>query len=223
MNPSPRTSRKFQVLSIAAVLAVLIAVTGALIGGQAESRKSAPEPNSIDAVAAKLAQAQALDRARINVDLAAAAEVAHEHLGHTLQGLASAVPLHETAQPFPATQGDVDQWKQNLADATSALEAVEEGTSEQAVTREAFIGAAQLLHSAAVAYERLLADPDKQQAHATTVAERRDTAVRLWQAGAAQLDTLVIESGEGHVHVFLAPNGDPEDVPEEFRGAEGHE
>ena len=218
MNPSPRPSRKTRILAIAAVAAVLIAVASALSAGRAGNGNNAPEAGSIKAVAEKLATDQARARAELNAHLAGAAEVAHGHLAQVLQELASAVPVQETISSNPATISDVDEWNRELALATSALEAVEEGTSEQTVTRGAFIGAAELLQSAAADYGHLMSVPaDQREALAETVAERRDAAVRLWQAGAAQLDTLTVESGEGHVHVFLAPDGDPDAIPEEFQ------
>ena len=218
MNPSALSSRKKRILTIAAVAAVLLAVAGGLTAGRAGDGHNAPQAGSVEAVAEKLAKGQAQARAELNTHLAAAAEVAHGHLMQVLQGLASAAPVHEAIRSNPASIGDVDDWKRDLALATSALEAVEDGTSEQTVTREALMGAAELLQSAVAAHEQLLRAPlDQRDALAAIVAERRDAAVRLWQAGAAQLDTLTVGSGEGHVHVFLTQDGDPDAVPEEFR------
>lgn len=205
----------------------MIAVAAALLAGRAGEAQDAPEAGSIEAVAAELAAGQARERAELNANLSAAAEVAHGHLAQVLQDLASAAPVHENGSPNPAgisdatSASDVDGWKRELVLATSALEAVAEGTSEQTVAREAFVGAAQLLQSAADGYEDLLIAPvDERETLAATVAERRDAAVRLWQAGAAQLDTLTVGSGNGHVHLFLAPDGDPDSVPAEFREPE---
>lgn len=224
MNRSSRRSLTTRVLSIAAVAAVLLAVTAALIAGRAGEENNAPEAGSIEAVAAELAKGQARDRADLNSSLAAAAEVAHGHVGQVLRELSSAVSVHEAGSPEPAGAGDANEWKREVELAVSALESVEDGTSEQTVAREAFIGAAHLLHSAAADYEHLANGPaSEREAHAATVIERRDAAVRLWQSGAAQLDTLTVGSGDGHVHLFLAPDGDPDAVPLEFREPEGPE
>ena len=218
MNRSALSSRKKRILTIAAVVAVLLAVAGGLSAWRAGNAENAPEAGSIEAVAEKLAKEQAQARNELNTQLVAAAEVAHGHLMQVLQGLASVKPAYETLDSNPARMSDEDEWNRGLTLATSALEAVEDGTSEQTVTREAFMGAAELLRSAVAAHEQLLrASPDQLDAIAEIVAERRDAAVRLWQAGAAQLDTLTVGSGEGHVHVFLAQDGDPDAVPEEFR------
>lgn len=175
-----------------------------------------PEAGSIEAVAAELAKGQAQDRAELNSNLAAAAELAHGRVGQVLQELSFAVSEHETSDSAGA--GDTESWKRELAVAISALESVEDGTSEQTVVREAFIGAAHLLQAAADDHEYLVNGPaGEREARAATVIERRDAAVRLWQSGAAQLDTLTVGSGDGHVHLFLAPDGNPDAVPLEFQ------
>jgi hypothetical protein len=211
-------------LTLTAVVALLIAVAGALIAGRAGNEPITPEAGSIEAIAEELAAGQAQDRTELTADLAAAAEDAHGHLSQVLQELASSVQLDGSARPDRAGVNEVDGWKLNVRLASDALSEVEDGTSEQAVAREAFIGAAQLLDSSASDYrDYLAAPPDEQKALAATVVERRDAAVRLWQAGAAQLDTLTLSSDGRHVHLFLAPSGDPDDVPAEFREPEGHE
>ncbi|MFC7848659.1 hypothetical protein ACFUTU_09305 [Arthrobacter sp. NPDC057388] len=224
MKRSPRLFRKVRVLTITAAAGVLLAGAGALSAGQAGTGSKAPEAGSIEAVAERLAAGQAREKAELNAHLATAAEDAHGHLAQVLQELASVLPVEATVSSRPVSAIDVDGWNHRLALATSALEAVEEGTSEQTLAREALIGAAELLESAAAGYDQLLSAPaDGREVITATVAQRRDAAVRLWQAGAAQLDTLTVGSGGGHVHVFLAPNGDPEAVPQEFQEPESQE
>ncbi|TLM73723.1 hypothetical protein [Pseudarthrobacter sp. NamB4] len=223
MNRSPHPSRTKRILATAALAAGLVGVTGALAAGQTQPGGDARQASSIEAVAERLAADQARERAEHNVHLTKAAGAAHDHMAHVLQGLASAVPVEGPVSPRPASIGDVEEWNQDLALAVSVLEAVEEGASEQAVTREAFIGAAHLLQSAAGGYGQLLNAPAaERELLAATVAERRDAAVRLWQAGAAQLDSLTVGSGGGHVHLFLAPDGDPDAVPQEFQEPDSH-
>lgn len=88
-----------------------------------------------------------------------------------------------------------------------------EGTSEHTVTRAALLGAVDLLDTAlrdlATASTSAADDP-------SAPTGRRDAAVELWLAGAAQLDSLMIGSGGDHVHLFLTPDGDPRSVPREF-------
>lgn len=245
MTRSSRSSG-FRPLTTAALSVVLVALTGALSSGcagnqldgpatessttqssQSEagttqsgtteaSGKGSAEAGSIEAVAEELARGQERDRAELNAKLATAAEVAHEHLAHVLQGLTAAV-----ADGRDNGAGDADDWRNELKLAIASLEAVGEGTSEQTVAREAFIGAAHLLEAATSEYEHLSAGPaGDRAASAETVIARRDAAVRLWQSGAGQLDTLTVGSGGGHVHLFLAPDGDPDAVPQEFREPE---
>lgn len=203
--------------------AVLLGVAGALVSGRTGPDHDAPDTTSIQAVADKLAEGQARERSAINADLAAAAEEAHEHLARVLRGLATVIPVDSGKSAQPAPSGDVDQWNQDLALAASALEAVPEGTSEQTVTRAAFLGAANLLQSAAAGYQHLLDAPeDKRGLLTAAVADQREAAVDLWQAGAAQLDTLTVEAGGEHIHVFLAPDGDPAAVPQEFQEPGNH-
>jgi hypothetical protein len=221
LNRSSRPSRRTQIFALAAVTAVLVAVTITFSERRAGDGGNAQEASSIEAVAEKLAAGQATERTALNAHLASAAEVAQGHLVRVLQELALAVPVDPTISSTPASVGDVDKWNRTLASAASALEAVKDGTSEQTVTREALIGAAELLQSATAGYKQSITAPaDQRDAFAVTVAKRREAAVRLWQAGAGQLDTLTVGSGGGHVHVFLAINGDPEAVPEEFQEPE---
>ncbi|MDF9279039.1 hypothetical protein P4U43_14720 [Arthrobacter sp. EH-1B-1] len=231
MRNSLRRSRKARVLTVAAAASVLIAVTVVLTvalaaggAGPSEagpSEAGSPEAGSIEAIAEQLAAGQERERAELIANLAEAAEEAQGRMAQVLQELAAAVPVQEGEGPAPASVSDVDRWNHELALAVSALETVEEGTSEQTVAREAFIGAAQLLLSTAAHYEQLLIAPAEERVALTvTVAEQHDAAVRLWQAGAAQLDTLAVESGGSHVHLFLAPDGDPDAVPAEFREPE---
>lgn len=221
MNHSSRPFRTAQTLAVVAVAAVLISVTAALTAGREGDAGGVPEAGSIEAVAAELAEGQARESAELNGNLAAAAEVAHAHLGPVLQELSSAVSVHDPVSSEAGGVSVADKWANELALATTALESVEDGTGEQTIVREAFIGAAHLLQSAAADYARLVSAPaGERQAHAATVLEQRDAAVRLWQSGAAQLDTLTVGSGDGHVHLFLAPDGNPDAVPLEFREPE---
>lgn len=223
MSRSSRHWRTAPILILAAVTAVLIAVTAAALSSAREQHgEDVPEAGSIESVAEELAVGQARERAELNASLASAAEVAHGHLGQVLQDLTSAVSGHETDESALSADGP-DEWENKLDLAISALDALPDGTSEQTVAREAFVGAASLLQWAVADYEHLLIAPaEERKAHAATVVERRDAAVRLWQAGAAQLDTLTVESGGGHVHLFLALNGDPDAVPLEFQEPDGH-
>ncbi len=222
-----RLSRRWRitlVLAMAAVAVVLVAVAAtALAAGRDPRGEEAPEVASIEAVAEKLAAEQARERAELNVSLASAAEVAHGHMGEVLQKLSFAVSAQQDATPNVAGAGEAGEWELALERAMSSLDAVGEGTSEQTVAREAFVGAAHLLESAVADYGHLLNAPhEERESYAETVIERRDAAVRLWQSGAAQLDTLTVESGGGHVHLFLAPDGDPDAVPLEFQEPDDH-
>ena len=233
LNRNQRKIHPTSTLVVAVLVALTVGVTGASIvegvrGGETDSQstpvsravESAPAPGSIEAVAEELSRGQALERAEITADLADAAEVAHEHLAHTLQDLAIAVPIDDAVSE-PTSTDDVEEWKGDVKLAMTAFEGVKEGTSDQSVAHEAFIGASDLLLAAIDDYaQSLSSSAGDRETLIVSVRERRDGAVRLWQAGAAQLDTLSIESGGDHRHVFLAVNGDPDAVPLEFHDTE---
>jgi len=187
------------------------ATTTGDVGGTA-----APEPGSLEAIAAELAEGQAADRAELAADLSAAGKEAYDQLMPVLAEVSEALPVGGDAGPA-ADQADVDRWVQEIATARATLAAVPEGTSEHTVTRAAFLGAVDLLDAAL----RDLGTPSTATADRSGApADRRDAAVELWLAGAAQLDSLMIGSGGGHVHLFLTPDGDPRSVPAEFAGHE---
>ncbi len=205
-------------LVAAGLAAVVLAAGGGFAAGRAGSSagaaSQAPEPGSIEAVAAELAEGQARERAALAQDLTGAARDAHERMGRVLQQLVVAVPL---AGAGTAGRPGAAGWQAELAQASAGLSAVPEGTTEHTVTRGALLGAVELLRSAAADYAATAQLPAAQRAAALTdVAARRAAAVALWQAGAGQLDTLVVAAGEEHVHLFLAPDGDPDSVPAEF-------
>lgn len=201
---------------VAALVAVLAAGVGFAVGRAARSDE--PERGSVEAVAAELADGQERDAARLGVELAGAAREAHRRLGPVLRSLAADVPVDEPGSGAVAGAVDTAGWAEEVAQASSALEAVPEGTSEQVVTRGALIGAVDLLAAAVTGWQDAATAPaDERPGVVAEVAERRDAAVRLWQAGAAQLDVLTVAAQGEHVHLFLAPDGDPDSVPEEFR------
>ena len=207
----------------AGLAAVLIAAGGGFAAGRAGGSgggegADAPEPGSIEAVAAELAEGQARDRAALAEDLAEAGREAHQRMSRVLQQLVVAVPLEGRGT---AGRPGADGWETELATASEQVQAVPEGTSEHNVTRGALLGAVELLRGAAADYAATAQLPAAARPAAlAAVAERRDAAVAVWQAGAGQLDTLVVEAGEEHVHLFLAPDGDPDSVPLEFQEPE---
>ena len=221
MNRETRTFSLTWVIVLITIAVIFVGAVAASMSMRATTAEIAPAPGSVEAIAKELSEGQALEKAEITKDLGMAAETAHGHMARTLEGLAAAVPVEQADSPPFADTSDVDAWMRDLSAAATAFETVEEGTSDQSVAKGAFVGAAQLLLTAVEDYNRLPSSPaEDRNLLLGSVAERRDAAVRLWQAGAAQLDTLTIDSGGDHMHVFLAPDGDPDAVPMEFHDAE---
>lgn len=81
-------------------------------------------------------------------------------MARTVEGLATAVPVGQADSPQFADTSDVDAWMRDLSVAATAFETVEEGTSDQSVVQEAFVGAAQLLLTAVQDYNRLSSSPE---------------------------------------------------------------
>lgn len=224
----------------AVLLALVCLLVGAVIGGlvatAAGGGDGAPEPGSIEAVAAELADGQQQEATALAQELAGAAEIAHGRAGDVLAGLAVLAPTDDGAaaagDPADAdgeaaadaaggTTADAAAWADELEQARSALEATGEGADDHGVTRAALLGSLDLLGNAVETAGTLPADGTDRGAAVARVARDRDAAVRLWQAGAARLDTLVVAAGGEHIHLFLAPDGDPDAVPEEFREPRG--
>jgi hypothetical protein len=186
--------------------------TGAATRSTADpAATTAPEPGSVEAIAAELAADQAADRAELTADLSAAGEEAYDRLMPVLAEVSEALPVDGGAGTA-ADQPDIDRWIAEVDAARTALTAVPEGTSEHTVTRAAFLGAVDLLDAA---LRDLAAGGAWSADDASTTAGRRDAAVELWLAG-AQLDSLMIGNSGHHVHLFLASDGDPASVPREF-------
>ncbi|WP_043501467.1 hypothetical protein [Georgenia sp. SUBG003] len=172
----------------------------------------APEPGSVEAIAAQLAADQAADRAELAADLSEAGEEAYDRLMPVLAEVSESLPVGGGTGPT-AHQADVDRWVQEVAAARASLSAVPEGTSEHTVTRAALLGAVDLLDAA---LRDLAAGSAGTVDGPSALAGRRDAAVELWLAGAAQLDSLMVGSSDRHVHLFLTADGDPGSIPQEF-------
>ncbi|MFW2513469.1 hypothetical protein ACNI3K_06795 [Demequina sp. SO4-13] len=220
-----------RVVVIVALVSVLVgavlgaAVVGVLAGqstGDGAAQASAtPEPGSIESIAAELAEGQRQESADLAEELASAGEVAHDLLGDVLVGLAAVVPPDDGSGATDldaGAQADVEEWISALDQAEDALSATGQGNDDQAVTRAAFLGSVALLRSAVEDVAAAQAsEPGRQQDLLADVGRDRLEAVSLWQAGGARLDSLVLETGGDHIHLFLDPSGDPDAVPEEFQ------
>lgn len=214
------------------VLVVLVALAallvGGVVGGVAATAAgggddpAAPEPGSVEAIAAELADGQAAESAQLADELAEVAEAAHGSVEGVLAGLAQVAP----PEGAPPVDGEVEVDPAALAtqvqQARDSLAGTGQGTDDHGVTRAALIGSLDLLAVAVEAAAELPPGEDgpvggPEQDAVARVARDRDAAVDLWQAGATRLDTLVVAAGGEHVHLFVAPDGNPESLPQEFQ------
>ncbi len=219
-----RSDRGRSGAALAAAALLVGAGSGFALGRTTGGAEPGPEPGSVEAVAEELAAGQAADRAASSAELARAARTAHDQLGQVLRAMAPVVPVEGAAtsagpagDAAPVTADDAAAWAAQAGAAAQALSAVPEGTAAFDVTRQALLASARMLADTAEELSSALTTPGLAPGEVEPVAAQRDAAVQLWQAGAEQLDGLVVEAGQEHVHLFLVPSGDPDAVPLEFQ------
>ncbi|MEV4516242.1 hypothetical protein AB0K00_45680 [Dactylosporangium sp. NPDC049525] len=134
------------------------------------------------------------DQARRNADM----------LAPVMEAMYAALPAG-AASPGPlATAAQVEGWKavtrkvvSDFADAPSAGTAVN-------VARSGFATGARQLDLAVDTYTEAVKATDAQRPALLALAARqRDSAVVTWSIGGTQLDSLNVDTGHGHQHVFL--------------------
>lgn len=207
------------------LVGVAALLVGGVVGGLAvtaaggDDEPSAPEPGSVEAIAEELAQGQAAESAELTAELATAADSAHGTVEAVLAGLAQVAPPEDAVPVEGAPDADPAALAAAVEQARASLAGTGQGADDHGVTRAALIGSLDLLAVAVEAAAELPsggAEPVDQDVLAR-VARDRDAAVELWQAGATRLDTLVVAGGGEHVHLFVAPDGNPESLPQEFQ------
>ena len=101
---------------------------------------------------------------------------------------------------------------------TRLLPATGTGTDDQTLTRAALVGSVALLRSAVEGVEAAGAGTRRRRGRRSPrAAGTATTPSSCGRPGRARLDSLVLDTGGDHVHLFLAPDGDPDSVPMEFR------
>jgi hypothetical protein len=154
-----------------------------------------------DPVAEMNAENARRDAAQIET-LTAQAQRMHDGLLPVLEGLATAIPAGSSTLGPVATREQVAGWQgvtKRFADEFG--ERPSAGTAVN-IARSGLAAAVQQLDLAVATYAQGLAAPD-QLAWFKTSAQQRDMASVTWSVAATQLDVLNIDSGRGHVHVFL--------------------
>jgi hypothetical protein len=174
---------------------VVVAFLAGLLLGRPVAAITAPPR---DEVAELIAQDIRRDSAQIE-SLTAQARRIHAGLLPVLNGLPATNPA--STQPV-ATREQVAAWHTvtkgfvgEFVDRPSA------GTSVN-IARSGLAASVQQLDLAVATYAQALDAPDRAN-WLTTSARQRDIGVVTWSVAATQLDVLNIDSGRGHVHLFL--------------------
>ncbi|WP_433701351.1 hypothetical protein [Nocardiopsis sp. CA-288880] len=196
-SPSPKLTWGLtagSVLVVAALVAVLVlSFTG--------DDRTAPDPAR---VAELQASAQERDRAQVDL-LVERAGAAHEALVPVVESLDAAVPPDGSTPAGDAPDdGEVDSWLTTVHDAAGHFEDAPSGNTGHNVAYAGLSNSVDLLGSAVVAYSSAERAQDAQRTELLELAgDLRTQAVRGWSVAATQLDTVSVESGHGHVHLYL--------------------
>lgn len=134
--------------------------------------------------------------------LTAQAQRIHDGLLPVLEGLAATMPVGSSELGPLATREQVAGWQDvTKRFAGEFKERPSAGTAVN-IARSGLAAAVQQLDLAVATYTQGVAAPD-QLSWFRTSAQQRDMAVVTWSVAATQLDVLNVDSGRGHVHIFL--------------------
>jgi hypothetical protein len=184
-GPAPATNRS-KLPWLAIPLVVIAFVAGLLLG-----RPVADITTPSDPVAEMKQQDARRDFAQIET-LTAQARRMQEGLVPVLDGLAGTTATREQVAGWQkVTKGYVDEF----VDRPSAGTAVN-------IARSGLATSVQQLDLAVATYAQGLDAPNKDTL-LKTASQQRDLGIVTWSVAATQLDVLNIDSGRGHVHVFL--------------------
>ncbi|WP_159942845.1 MULTISPECIES: hypothetical protein [unclassified Nocardiopsis] len=130
---------------------------------------------------------------------------AHEELVPVVESLDAAVPPDGSTPAGDAPgAGEVDSWLETVHDAARRFEDAPSGDTGYNVTHAGLSNAVDLLGSAVVAYANARTAEGVQRTELLELAgDLRTQAVRAWSVAATQLDMASVESGHGHVHLYL--------------------
>lgn len=160
-------------------------VAGLLLGGPIAGEEQDP-------VAEMKAQDASRDKAQIET-LTEQARRIQAGLLPVLEGLAVTTPA--TKDQVTGWQGVTKRFVDEFAERPSAGTAVN-------IARGGLAAAVQQLDAAVATYAQGLDAPDRETWFKTS-ARQRDMGIVTWSVAATQLDVLNVDSGRGHVHIFL--------------------
>ncbi|NKY99439.1 hypothetical protein [Nocardiopsis alborubida] len=180
---------------------VVAALVGVLVLTFTGDDHTTPDPAR---VAELQASAQERDRAQVD-QLVERTTAAHEQLVPVVESLDAAVPPDGSTPAGDAPDaGEIDSWLTTVHEAAVHFEDAPSGSSGHNVAHAGLSNAVDLLGSAVVAYSNAERAQDGQRTELLELAgDLRTQAVRGWSVAATQLDMVSVESGHGHVHLYL--------------------
>jgi hypothetical protein len=184
-------------------LPVAALVVGGLVGWGIAAATADPRSDTeqrIDALQAAEVRRDAeqvvrlTDQARRNADM----------LAPVMEAMYAALPPGAAAPGPPATAAQVEGWKAVTRKVVSDFSDAQSAGTAVNVARSGFATGARQLDLAVDAYAEAVKTTDAQRPALLALAARqRDSAVVTWSIGGTQLDSLNVDTGHGHQHVFL--------------------
>lgn len=182
---------------------VVALVVGGLIGGWIGAAAADPRTDTqkrIDAL--QVADVQR-DTEQV-VSLTDQARRTADMLGPVMEGLYKALPAGAAAPGPIATAAEIDGWKVVTKKAVDEFANPPSAGTAVNVARGSFSAGVRQLDLAVDAYAEAAKATDAQRPALLAIAARqRDSAVVTWSVGGTQLDSLNVDTGRGHQHVFL--------------------
>jgi hypothetical protein len=184
-------------------LPVAALVVGGLVGWGIAAATADPRSDTeqrIDALQAAEVRRDAeqvvrlTDQARRNADM----------LAPVMEAMYAALPAGAAAPGPPAAAAQVEGWKAVTRKVVSDFSDAQSAGTAVNVARSGFATGARQLDLAVDAYAEAVKTTDAQRPALLALAARqRDSAVVTWSIGGTQLDSLNVDTGHGHQHVFL--------------------
>ncbi|WP_162830070.1 hypothetical protein [Amycolatopsis palatopharyngis] len=163
--------------------------------------------SSDDALQERTAELQEAERQRdaeLTGDLVSLAEAVRADVLPVLAGFGGQDGDADAA----ATEAEVEQWRSAVESAATRLEERPSAGTAVNLARSSLAGSVTILGRAVEAYAVSLRVEGAEVEPLRELARQlRDDAVVAWSVAANQLDVAGVESGLGHVHVFLPPQG----------------
>jgi len=216
--PVERTGLSPVVLgSLVAVLVAVVAVASAW-GGYAAGKPDGPKQGSVEAIAAELGAEQKERAAAQATELLTTVKAAQQEYLPLLRDVATVLPVGGGAAGSAADAARLRGWQSTTSRLAGRFAAEPSGTTDYNVAYAAFSSASLQFDLALRTYAEAVGTSGTPRERLLGLAtQQRDSAAKLWSAGAQQLDDVTIDAGLGHQHFFLPASGSEADIPQEMR------